>query len=170
MLTSVPLAQAQPEPENGPPSNPTRVHAVVNAKVVIAPGQTQDDATVIVRDGVIEAVVPAVDPETRTALVRIRPLEDSLSAGEAVEVQLPVSWRGVGVTVPRDALLLDPQASRVLAVSDGAARSVVVEVLATTDALALVIGDGLSAGDEVITRGNERVRDGQAVRIEGQGQ
>jgi len=121
--------------------------------------------------GSIERVVPTLDPETRTALIRIQPADGlALSHGQAVEVQLPVTWRGVGVTVPRDALLLDPQTSRVLTVTDGTAAAIEVEVLATTDALALIIGEGLSVGDRVITRGNERVRDGQAVRLEGAGQ
>jgi len=126
-----------------------------------------DAVSVAGGDGAILAVVPTLDPDTRTALVRIQPGGGlSLAAGEAVEVLLPVSWEGVGVTVPRDALLLDPRSARVLAVSDGAARSVEVEVLATTDTLALVVSDALATGDRVITRGNERVRDGQSVRVE----
>jgi hypothetical protein len=42
-----------------------------------------------------------------------------------------------------------------------------VEIVATADAAALVQGEGLSVGDAVVTRGNERVRPGQPVRVEG---
>ncbi len=118
--------------------------------------------------GSVTAVVPAVDPATRTVLVRITPDADAgLTAGEAVGVQLPVPWRGVGVKVPRDALLLDPDQARVLRVDDGVATAVPVEIVATADAAALVQGEGLSVGDAVVTRGNERVRPGQPVRVEG---
>jgi hypothetical protein len=69
--------------------------------------------------------------------------------------------------VPRDALLLDPDQARVLRVDDGVATAVPVEIVATADAAALVQGEGLSVGDAVVTRGNERVRPGQPVRVEG---
>ena len=53
-----------------------------------------------------------------------------------------------------------------LKIVDGAAMSVEIEVLATADDDALVSGEGLAIGDVVITRGNERVRSGQVVRVE----
>lgn len=119
--------------------------------------------------GTVEAVVLALDSTSRTSLVRLRPGDGlSLVPGEALSVTLPVAWSGVGVTVPRDALLQDPSETRVIEVVDGAAQPVVVEVVATSGDLALVTGEGLTTGDHVITRGNERVRPGQAVRVEGE--
>lgn len=59
MLSVVAIASfsvAQPEPPNGPPANPTHVHALINARVIAGPGQSLDDATIVVRDGVIEAI------------------------------------------------------------------------------------------------------------------
>jgi multidrug efflux pump subunit AcrA (membrane-fusion protein) len=101
-------------------------------------------------------------------LVRMKPAPGvGLTAGDAIDVQLPVSWNGAGVKVPRDALLLDPDQARVLEVEAGVATARDVEVLATADGFALVTGEGLSVGDAVVTRGNERVRPGQAVRVEG---
>ena len=50
------LSHAQQPPVNGMrPSNPAR-HALVGAKVLVAPGQTIEKATVLIRDGVIEAI------------------------------------------------------------------------------------------------------------------
>ncbi len=117
--------------------------------------------------GVVVAVVPALDAITRTALVRIatRP-GHGLSPGAAVPVSLPVSWEGVGVTVPRDALLTGPSETRLLLALGGVAQPVVVEVIATTADTALVTAEGLKEGAQVITRGNERVRPGQALRFE----
>ncbi len=115
----------------------------------------------------VAAIVPAVDPDTRTVLVRLTPAPGSrLAAGEAVDVDLPVPWAGQGVKVPRDALLLQPGSARVMRLDGDVAVSVTVEVLATADTEALVVGEGLAPGDRVITRGNERARPGQPVRVE----
>lgn len=118
--------------------------------------------------GTVTAVVPAIDPSTRTVLVRIAPDPGvALTAGDAIDVELPVPWSDVGVKVPRDALLLDPDQARVLRVDGDVATAIPVDVVATADAFALVMGEGLSVGDAVVTRGNERVRPGQSVRVEG---
>lgn len=118
--------------------------------------------------GELVAIVPTLDETTRTALVRIAPdPELGLVPGQVVDVGLPVTWAGLGVKVPRDAVLLDPQQDRVLKVSEGSALSVPVEILARGEAAVLVRGEGLAVGDSVVTRGNERVRPGQPLRIEG---
>ena len=50
------LSHAQQPPVNGMrPSDPAR-HALVGATVIVAPGETLEKATILVRDGVIEAV------------------------------------------------------------------------------------------------------------------
>jgi len=50
------LSHAQEGPINGMrPSNPAR-HALVGAKVIVAPGTTLEKATILVRDGVVEEI------------------------------------------------------------------------------------------------------------------
>jgi imidazolonepropionase-like amidohydrolase len=44
------------EPVDGLRENAIRLHALTGARVVVAPGRTLDNATVVVRDGLIEAV------------------------------------------------------------------------------------------------------------------
>ena len=44
------------EPVTGLRDNGTGYHALVGARVVTAPGQTMDSATVVIRNGVITAV------------------------------------------------------------------------------------------------------------------
>ncbi len=142
------------------------VHARIPGRVArrLAPG---DPVRLPEQGGTVTAIVPALDPASRTVLVRIEPGAGALlAAGDAIDIQLPVSWTGMGVKVPRDALLLEPDQARVLKIVDGAAMSVEIEVLATADDDALVSGEGLAIGDVVITRGNERVRSGQVVRVE----
>ena len=57
----------QTEPVNGIRPAEVRTHAIVGATVVVAPGHTIENATVVIRDGVIEAVGTDVKipPEAR---------------------------------------------------------------------------------------------------------
>lgn len=53
-------ARAQEAPPNGMRTPELRVHAITNAKVIVRPGETIEKATILIRDGVIEAVGPDV--------------------------------------------------------------------------------------------------------------
>ncbi|WP_052546494.1 efflux RND transporter periplasmic adaptor subunit [Enhygromyxa salina] len=119
------------------------------------------------------AVVPSLDRGTRTLKVRLRPSEARawLLPGAPVDVGFAVQHQtgepgpaADAVIVPRDALVLGAIDTRVVVVVEGSTRSVSVEILASTADEALVLGEGLAAGAVVVTRGNERLRPGQAVR------
>ncbi len=58
---------AQTAPVNGIRPAEVRAHAIVDAIVVVAPGQEIPDATIVIRDGVIEAVGEnvAIPPDAR---------------------------------------------------------------------------------------------------------
>ena len=116
------------------------------------------------------AVVPALDPDSRTARVRLSVAAPPpwLMAGSAVEVRFPLEIGGEGVVVPRDALVLGPTGNRVIRVVDGAAVPVSVAILAGANDDVLVRGDGLAVGDAVVVRGNERLRPGQALQVAAQ--
>jgi RND family efflux transporter MFP subunit len=150
-------------------------HVQVGAEVVLRPaggllgvGAAGPD----VGAAQVLAVVPSLDPGTRTLKVRLRPSEPRawLLPGAPVEVGFPVGYQaGAGslasaVIVPRDALVLGAIDTRVMVVVDGSAKPIPVDVLATTADEALVRGEGLAVGAVVVTRGNERLRPGQAVR------
>ena len=153
------------------------VHVDVSAEVGtrLAVGQT---ATLIGPQKVparIEGIVPALDPTTRTMLVRLAygrttgedeaPAERPhwLLSGRALEVAFDVELAGDGVLVPRDAVLRGALDTRVMTVRDGRSHPVSVEVLAHAGDQALVRGEGLRPGSEVIVRGNERLAPGQEV-------
>ena len=118
--------------------------------------------------GTVVATVPALDPTTRTALVRVRPDGvAALSPGSSVELRLPVRWSAdAALLLPRDALVLSAGEDRVMRVVDGKAEAVAVKVLVSGEDEVLVAPDPLAAGDVVIIRGNERVRPGQAVTVQ----
>lgn len=117
-------------------------------------------------DGEVLGVVPALSPQSRTMRVRVAAKGDApqLLPGAAVEVEFPVSLEGDGFVVPEDALLPSPTNTRVVRVIDAKAQPLVVEVIAKADGKALVRAEGLAAGDQVVVRGNERLRPGQDVQ------
>ncbi|MCA9538766.1 MAG: efflux RND transporter periplasmic adaptor subunit [Myxococcales bacterium] len=113
----------------------------------------------------IAGIVPALDEVTRTARVRLTPDEAApwLLPGVPVDVRFPLSV-GDGVLVSRDALVRGPQGVRVVKVVDGKAESIAVEVKASAGEQAVVVGE-IAPGDQIVVRGNERVRPGQPLEI-----
>ncbi len=113
----------------------------------------------------LQGVVDALDPATRTALLRAVPRSRPpwLRAGSSVNVSFFVEETG-GWVVPRDALVYGIADVRVMRIEDGVAQPVVVEVMAKTGTHALLKAD-LKAGDPIVTHGNERLRPGQTVQI-----
>ncbi len=122
--------------------------------------------------GTVRARVPASDPASRTFLVRVV-LEGTDGrvipgmSGQA-SFRLPAT---TGVTVPRDAVLRGTDgALRVWTVvaddeaNTGKASARIVTTGAAQDGR-VEIRSGLDAGALVVVRGNEGLREGQAVRI-----
>ncbi len=119
--------------------------------------------------GEIAAVVPVLDPSTRTARVRIEPADEPsvLIPGGSVTVVFDTELSlGHGARVPRDAVSSSMGNAQVVKVVDGAAQPTPVTVLAEAPTAMLV--DGVEPGDVLVTRGNERLRPGQALRVLGE--
>lgn len=151
-------------------------HLRVGGKASVYPstalaGRTRDRV-----EAEVLGIVPSLDPSTRTVKVRLAPTQPRawLLPGAAVDVAFPVTFdtAEVGeseadrpVIVPRDALVLGAVDIRVLVVEQDAAKPIQVEVLARAGERALVRGPGLQVGAMVVTRGNERLRPGQSVRV-----
>ncbi|MBT5900930.1 MAG: efflux RND transporter periplasmic adaptor subunit [Opitutaceae bacterium] len=121
--------------------------------------------------GRITARVPVSNPDTRTALVRIEPIDTNIALppGKSVRVIFhPQSDQSV-LTVPRDALIrrADGTVTVMIAQPDGdqfTATASRVD-LGRTFSDQIEILSGLEPGQHVITRGNETVREGQPVRL-----
>jgi imidazolonepropionase-like amidohydrolase len=56
------MAAAQTRPIEGLRENPASVHALTNARIVVAPGRVVENGTLVIRGGVIEAVGASVRP------------------------------------------------------------------------------------------------------------
>lgn len=121
--------------------------------------------------GRITARVPVSNPDTRTALVRIEPIDSDidLPPGKSVRVTFHIQSDHPVLTVPRDALIrrADGTVSVMLAQPDGdqfTATSSRVD-LGRTYSDHIEILTGLKPDQQVIIRGNETVREGQPIRL-----
>ncbi|APZ96017.1 Multidrug resistance protein MdtN [Fuerstiella marisgermanici] len=125
--------------------------------------------------GQISQIVPIADSRTRTFPVNIRLKNTTrdgrpvLMAGMLARAILPTGNRTVMPLVPKDALVLNGSRRYVfVATPDGNAeraasvRSVPVTLGIADEGLIQVSGE-LKAGDLVVVRGNERLKDGQQV-------
>ncbi len=122
--------------------------------------------------GRVAALVPVSDPSTRTALIRVEPTDDSISLLPGKSARVVFSLRSAEpiLSVSRDSLVRRPDGTVNIwiAVPDGDTwkaepRRVDLGRLFTD---LVEIRSGIEAGQQIITRGNETLRDGQTVRPE----
>lgn len=122
--------------------------------------------------GRIEAIVPVSDAGDRTFLLRVLAtdsVEYSVMPGMAVTGTLEIATGRQGVVVPRDAVLryADGRTAVWIATEDGGEQVVRERRIDTGlefDGVIEVLS-GLEAGARVVTRGNESLREGQAVSV-----
>lgn len=115
----------------------------------------------------IVALIPRADPQSRTFPMRLRlpASERRVGAGMEAHVLIPVGSVYDAVVVPKDAVLTDTDVPRVYRVrEDETVEPVSVEMGKGVGSWVEVRG-GLSVGDRVVTRGNERLRPGQKVEV-----
>ena len=139
-----------------------RVDAPASLAAAVAPG---DAVQLPGGEGTVAAVVPALDPTTRTARLRVAPADGLvLVPGSAIDVTFQVQRAG-GIVVPRDAVVPNGDEERVFRVVEGVAQALGVTTLATSADEVLVQSPELAVGDSLVVRGNERLRPDQAVTV-----
>lgn len=118
----------------------------------------------------IRAVVPVGDQVSRTMEIRLSLPDSRWNIGSAVRVALPQTAPRPVIAAHRDSVILRADRISVYVVNDDmTAKQIDVELGAAEGDLIELIGD-VKAGDRVIIRGAERLRDGQKVTIsEGKG-
>lgn len=146
------------------------VEASVPAKYisVIKPGLSVAGTTENGEDLMLEVrvLLPVEDPATRTRPVRftsdaLSELE-SLAIGQSLTVMVPISAPREVLSVPKDALVQARGGWTVFVAEEGKAQPRPVQIgVALGDRFEVL--DGLSEGDVVVTRGNERLRPGQDI-------
>lgn len=117
-------------------------------------------------DGTLVEIGPALDPASRTVPAKIRLAQaDALKFGMSVTVRLRSRGRR-GLTVPSSAIQKDGRGHAVFVASGSYARRVEVEVGAHEGGR-VEIRSGLKAGDPVIERGGDFLKDGDPIRVAG---
>ena len=115
----------------------------------------------------LRAVVPVADRQSRLLRLRLDITEGDWLAGEPVRVALPTALPQEVLSVPRDALVLRRGSSHVFKLNgESKAQQVFVQLGVANGDFIQVMGD-LAAGDQVVIRGNERLRPGMAVNVKG---
>lgn len=118
----------------------------------------------------VRAVVPEENPRTRTRTVRFTPTfngtEMRFAANQTAILHLPVAKKRMVVTVHKDALVSSRGNQIVFVVEKRRARARKVHLGEAVGGRFEVLS-GLEAGEMVVVRGNERLRDGKRVRIDG---
>ena len=114
-------------------------------------------------EGQVRVVLPVGDEASHSVEIRVGMDADHWFPGTPVRVQVPNSDSRTVLLVSRDALVLRDKEVYVYRVTaEGRAERVRVETGLGDGALVSVVGK-LNAGDKVIIRGAERLKDGQAV-------
>jgi len=121
----------------------------------------------------VSQVVPVSDPDARTFLVRaqVNNPEARLTPGMSVRAVIRIGTDRQAEVVPRDALIRYPDGRTIVWVAAVEGDRYVVEERQVKTGLtfddSVEIVEGLSAGERVVIRGNEALRQGQQVRITG---
>lgn len=121
--------------------------------------------------GKLATVVPVKDPASRTFLARVAVTDagEQLTPGMSASVVFELDRSRGALTIPRDALIRQPDGSALLwVVVEEEGRNVAAPrpvVLGRSIGNAIEVRSGLEADARVIVRGNEALREGRSVRI-----
>jgi RND family efflux transporter MFP subunit len=115
--------------------------------------------------GKVESIVPSANPQSRTfpLKVRIANPEGRIGAGMLAHVVLPSGGSSRGLVVPKDAVVIRGRDRMVYRIKDDDTVEMVEVETGTAVGSWVEVRSGLEAGARVVTRGNERLRPGQAV-------
>ena len=117
---------------------------------------------------VVRGVGAEENPTSRTRLVRFTPqLEQgtSFGVGESVDALLPLGVPRQIITVHKDAILKMQGLTMAYVVAEDNTAQIRSIELGDATATRFEVLSGLSPGEPVVVRGNERLRPGQSIRI-----
>jgi membrane fusion protein (multidrug efflux system) len=119
----------------------------------------------------VRMINPGVDPQSGTVKVtlEIPSQRGGLRPGMFATVRIITEEHPQALLIPKKALILETDEDDVFALVEGKARRTRVE-LGFADGEQVEVLSGLDEGMEVITVGQEGLRDGAAVRVVGAGQ
>ncbi len=119
--------------------------------------------------GIVEGLDPMADPKTKNISLKLRlDYSGPVAVNMSVTVQVPISKKKELVLLPRDALVQFQGQDMVYMVKENAAVPANIEVVyASGDKIGITPG-AVSPGTTVVTQGNERLKPGQPVMVQGE--
>ena len=119
-------------------------------------------------DGTVSAIIARADPEARTfpLKIKIRNTGGRVGAGMLAEVSFPAGESYRATVVPKDAIVKQGEASVVYRINGEDKVDVVPVTTGEGVGAWIVVTGDIATGQKVITRGNERVFPGMAVKGE----
>jgi RND family efflux transporter MFP subunit len=113
----------------------------------------------------VSAVIPAADAQSQRAELRLKLGTSSANwlAGELVSVKVATRDAKPAITVHRDAILLRNDGTFVVTVDDNNIAHRKAVKVSDGNGDWITVDEGLAAGEKVVTRGAERLSDGQSV-------
>jgi len=115
-------------------------------------------------DARVETIVPVGTTASRLFELRLKPAK-SIPPGTLVRLSIPTAQAQQVISIHRDALVLRKGSISVFRINaDNIAEQVAVEVGIGDGDYIQVIGD-IQANDRVVTRGGERLRAGETVKV-----
>lgn len=117
--------------------------------------------------GEVAHIIPQADTRSRSFPVKVRltNAQGRLKAGMLARIVVSVASGEPSVLVPKDAVVRRGSDQMVFVVSDGQARAVKVSTGRGYRALLEISGGDLRPGQQVVTLGNELLRDGARVTL-----
>ena len=141
-------------------------HLPFKFKAVVQAGQRWQyvDQTGHSYQAEVERFIPAATSNSRQMQVHLKDLSEKLLPGEPIQLMVPETLPKLVTAVPRDALVLRRQGAYVFIVKNDVAHKINVTTGIAQGELIAIEGD-IKAEDQVVIRGNERLRDQQVVRL-----
>ncbi|MCZ6875520.1 MAG: efflux RND transporter periplasmic adaptor subunit [bacterium] len=118
-------------------------------------------------DGRVVRIIPqAGESRTFPITIAVDNAQTLLKSGFVARAMLTVGGQRDALLVPKDAVVSQGPRQIVYVVREGKAAPVPIQRTSFFEGSAVVIGD-LQKGEQVVIRGNERLRPGQAVQVVG---
>lgn len=116
--------------------------------------------------GTVDRISPVVNPQTGTFDVTVElPNEDAtLKPGLFVRARIVYDKRNGVPLIPRTALLTEDGSDSVFVIEDGVAKKQVISV-GYDDGQSVEVAEGLQEGQDVVTVGQNSLRDGTPVEV-----
>ena len=119
--------------------------------------------------GTVDQIIPTADPSSRTFPVKVllRNPDKMIQPGFFARAAILAKGDEKQFVVPKDAVISSGDGSRVVAVRQG--KAVVVPVTrGSAEGNKIAVTGQLEETDQVVTRGNESLRGGETLMVEGQ--